>query len=633
MADPTGSWGITKAEPGRISVARAEFRVTLVLGDFDSLCEPKTDPLGCKQRLQMIGAFLEPLSGKWADWRYKTAFRHYAAELSSPAATAAAAQDALVTAVGSEIIVLDGVAQGAASALPQGGQFAKIRLPGGFVVNSNASWRGGIPQRFRFDAETHFFDANPLLGAIPLVAQVEQRTSPSAAWTAAPAGIQVHFQLLVPDPLPAGNSVTAEPARDTTVVLGGKGPKGYLADQYAVAPAQANDPQADNCTTDRGGKRRPGAGSAADYFETVARKGFGPTPFPVAAASSHPLAVCAATNANGEAGVIFRPSRQGGDRFKLRAFLDPVGVGGVASDGTDAKAVRADSGTLVVWRTLRISGYHQFDYPAGTSAADKTAAGGALGTVDFAELAKAYSRAYMELVVERGAKRRRHVIGDAFWVQQVEYARKSTRAQPSGVSQRYDIGALFPRTNTTPGLFNVRVPADYDTARGAAFPAAPASQAVRTTDWEVLVVAFMHEFMQGLTGNAVPGLVIVQAPWGDSITAQTAASVELTTSGQAAFTRGCFLFYGSDRYRAMMPYSVTANALHEMGHCLYFPHQWTDRNPATGAVWGGIPQEHDYKDYCIMSYQRNKRNTYDYCGRCNLKLRGWDTSGIPINNK
>ena len=47
---------------------------------------------------------------------------------------------------------------------------------------------------------------------------------------------------------------------------------------------------------------------------------------------------------------------------------------------------------------------------------------------------------------------------------------------------------------------------------------------------------------------------------------------------------------------------------------------------------GGVPSEHDYKDYCIMSYQRNVQNFTDYCGRCNLKLRGWDTSKIPKNN-
>jgi len=45
-----------------------------------------------------------------------------------------------------------------------------------------------------------------------------------------------------------------------------------------------------------------------------------------------------------------------------------------------------------------------------------------------------------------------------------------------------------------------------------------------------------------------------------------------------------------------------------------------------------VAAEHDYEDYCIMSYQRNVRNNYDYCGRCNLKLRGWNTRGIPKNN-
>ncbi len=125
--------------------------------------------------------------------------------------------------------------------------------------------------------------------------------------------------------------------------------------------------------------------------------------------------------------------------------------------------------------------------------------------------------------------------------------------------------------------------------------------------------------------------MVVQAPSGDAITA-SGGGASLTTSGVAVATRGCFLFYGSGTYGTGMPYNLEANTLHEMGHCMFMPHQWTDKVAATGAVSGGVPAEHDYKDYCIMSYQKNVLNFYDYCGRCNLKLRGWDTSPIAKNN-
>jgi hypothetical protein len=615
-----------------LTLGKIEYRLTLALGDIDALCAAKADKAGRQQRLQLIGAFMEPLGTPNVDARYTSAFKHYSAQVSTPPAADAAAESALVTAVKSEVVIVDGAAAGTVSDLPAVGKFAKIRLPAGFAFDSEGQLWFPIPHKHRFEAEKKYFDANPLLGALPVTAKVEQRASPGAAWAPAPAGIKVHFQLIAPDALAAGAPSSGGPMRATTRVVGGKGPKGYVDDRFAEHAAQAGDPQVDNVVVDLGGKRKPGAGVAGDYFETAARKNFNgdiAVPFPVAAASAHPLAVVADTNANGEAGAIFRPSRQGGDRFKLRAFLDPIGPGGPASDGTDAAAVRVDTGTMVVWRTLRISGYHQFNYPTAFPAASKAATGGALGDIDFTKVAEAYARAYVELSVEPTGKIARHHIGDGSWRNAINYARSKTPGQPKDTSQRYDIGALFPNVNNTAGLLNVLQPGPYAAAKGAAFPNPPAAAATVSADWQALVDAFLTTLMRFFTENAAPGLVVVQAPSGDAITASGGAS--LTTSGIAVVTRGCFLFYGSGTYGAGMPYNLEANTLHEMGHCLFMPHQWTDK-AATGAVSGGVPGEHDYKDYCIMSYQKNVLNFYDYCGRCNLKLRGWDTSPIAKNN-
>jgi hypothetical protein len=553
-----------------VSIGKVEYRITLALGDIDSLCAPKADKPGRQQRLQLIGAFMEPLGTANVDTRYTSAFKHYSAQVSTPPAADAAAEAALVTAVKSEVLVVDGSAAGAPSELPAAGKFAKIRLPGGFAIDSKNPLWYPIPHKHRFDAEKKYFDANLLLGALPVTAKVEQRASPGAAWTAAPAGIKVHFQLIEPDALVAGAASTGGAMRAATRVAGGKGPKGYVEDRIAEHPARAGDPQVDNVVVDRGGKRKPGAGVAGDYFETAARRGFNSdiaVPFPVAAVSAHPVAVVADTNANGEAGAVFRPSRQGGDRFKLRVFLDPIGPGGAASDGTGATAVRIDSGTMVVWRTLRISGYHQFNYPAAFPAASKAATGGALGDIDFNKVAEAYARAYVELIVEPTGKIEKHHIGDAIWRNAINFARSKTPSQPKGASQRYDIGVLFPNVNTTAGLLNVLQPVPYTAAKGAAFPNPPAAPATATSDWKALVGEFLTTFMRYLTENATPGLVIVQAPSGDAITASGGAA--LTTSGVAVVTRGCFLFYGSATYGAGMPYNVEANTLHEMGHCMF----------------------------------------------------------------
>jgi hypothetical protein len=80
-----------------------------------------------------------------------------------------------------------------------------------------------------------------------------------------------------------------------------------------------------------------------------------------------------------------------------------------------------------------------------------------------------------------------------------------------------------------------------------------------------------------------------------------------------------------------MAYGAERDLLHEMGHALFLPHQWHSLNAAgtpQAPTSDFLPKEHDYRDYCIMGYLPCSG---DFCGRCNLKLRGWDTSSIPAN--
>lgn len=684
------------------SAAAGTFRVTLRLGDLDALCDDAATEAGRQQRMQVLGLLYEPLGGGGMATRYPAALEHFRDVLAAPPASEAAAQAKLSEMMNKEVVRKVGAGADDPSELPGPGEFARIRLPGGFALpadDTTALWYP-VPHAQRFQAEQAFYQANPRIGALPIVAKVERQVGDD--WEPAPAGVQVHFQLVMPDALPAGNAAAADALRTETRVRNtgaGQplGPARYVQAAIAsAAAAVAGDPQVDNCPVTHGGKRRPGAGQAADYFETSARAGFD---FPVAQASRHTLAVVATTNDQGEAGVVFRPSRQGGDRFKLRAFLDPVGPGGPASDGTDAGAAAAETGTLVVWRTLRISRYVVFDYPAGISAASRRQSGGALGTIDFEGLKDDYGRCHLDLVIERTAARSAHVIGDDEWQRMIAHVRANMPEQPPDVRQRYDIQALIPDTNDTKGLVRVLTPARYNAARRAGYPGANQNR-----DYAGLVSAAHEWCVHYYSRNATGGLVVLQAPMGDSLTAAGLGSY--STSGVAKTRRGCLLFYGQDSYGNGMPYDLDRNTLHELGHVLFLPHQWTDRydrlnmGPVTngpggggfqgdewvrgsvsgarglvingqwdptggfldvartggtfaagdtirgdvsgatasftayafrGAVGGGVPMEHDYRDYCIMSYQRNVRNEYDYCGRCNMKLRGWNTTAIRRN--
>lgn len=686
------------------------YRVTLRLGDLSALCDDPATEAGRQQRMHLLGLLYEPLGGAGMATRYPAALEHFRNVLASPAADEATAQAQLVDLVGKEVVRKVGAAADAASELPGPGEFARVRLPGGFAIapDDDSMWGYPVPHAQRFDAEQAFYAANTRVGALPIIAKVEVESG--GEWGPAPAGLQVHFQLAMPDALPAGNEAASPELRTETRVRNRGagtplGPARYVRAAIAAVPAAAGDPQVDNCPATRGGKRRPGAGQAADYFETAERAGFntvdGAARFPVAQASPRPLAVMATTNAEGEAGVIFRPSRQGGDRFKLRAFLDPIGPGGAASDGTDAAAVKAETGTLVVWRTLRLSRYVVFDYPAAVTAATKAKFGGDLGTIDFEGLKGEFGRCYLDLIIERTAARDPHVIGDDEWVRMIEYARTNTPERPRKVGQRYNIAALVPNTNDTSGLVRMLTPSGYNSARGAGFNAANQGR-----DYWWLVNAVHERCMEYYSRNASSGLVVVQAPMGDSLTAAERGAY--STSGVAMSRRGAFVFYGNSVYLKTMPYDLDRNTLHELGHALFLPHQWTDRYdrinftgmgatnfdlervngsassargnirdaawgaftgaPPTragtmdveqtsgtfrvgdtitgaatgatatfasyafrGAVGGGVPMEHDYRDYCIMSYQKNVKNEYDYCGRCNLKLRGWNTTTIARN--
>lgn len=689
------------------------YRVTLTLGSFDELCDPADTPAGRQQRAQMLGLFYEPLDSSDLQTRWGHAWTHYRNVLAAGGADEATAQQALVDGLGKNIVKVAGAADDAASALPGANppEFARILLPGGFLLRPNErSALAGRPtqgpgHRQRYAAEEQFYAANWRVGAIPIIAKVEVQAPGTEDWSAAP-NVNVHLQLAAPGVPPDGSPALAPALRTASRVRGSTGPSGYVTTQLAAEPAVAGDPQVDNCTVTRGGKRRPGAGQAADYFDLTERAGWntanGQPRFPVPQASRHPLAVAVTTNAEGEAGVLFRPSRQGGDRFKLRAFVDPMGS--TPSDGTGADAGVVETGTFVVWRTMRVSKYVVFDYSSSATTNDRDSAGGALQTIAFTDIANDFANCYMELIVERTAARSAHVIGDSLWQEATRHAQRNTRERPPRVVKRFDPQALFSATGGTAGLIELQQPGPYESAKRAGYDSialtATYLQENRDTDWALMLAEFMEHFMDYFTHRALSGITVVQAPRGDAITHATDGGVEMTTSGQVTLRRGCYVFYGTRGYTQVVPYPIARNALHEIGHAMYLPHQWTTRHDVislsaastgtfvkqetvqgstsgatgvigevrsralhiaplasgatrfvrgetvtgarssatgtvggfdTGAVGGGVAAEHDFQDYCILSYQRNVRNDYDFCGRCNLKLRGWDTSDIPLN--
>jgi hypothetical protein len=142
------------------------------------------------------------------------------------------------------------------------------------------------------------------------------------------------------------------------------------------------------------------------------------------------------------------------------------------------------------------------------------------------------------------------------------------------------------------------------------------------------------------------------------------------SSGLACKTRTITVFYGTQEYDnsgtrgALSPttpgvvagttprgynlpgrlfcYDLSNNAAHELGHTLYLRHHWT------GNPFNVAPSDHDHNDICVMSYYSSfvdlggiqysvpqadilagtnrDKGRAEPCGRCLMKLRGWNAS-------
>ena len=191
-----------------------------------------------------------------------------------------------------------------------------------------------------------------------------------------------------------------------------------------------------------------------------------------------------------------------------------------------------------------------------------------------------------------------------------------------------------------------------DTEHFASTPSAPGGlaawppatgHAAFLTDAAALMHALSAEFMQFFTDNAISGVSIVQCPVMTSIEADTPNATLLgdpsggnwLRSGWGGMRRGCYVTFGSATYaNPGFPYDHNRNALHETGHTLYQPHQYTSPNQVNtgpGGSTGSGFDEHDYHDLCVMGYM-NLRPNGQFCGRCVLNLAGWNVRAMPPNS-
>ena len=615
-------------------------------------------------------------------------------------------------------------------AAPANDNFAKIRIPGGYSLlkswqgnaldlndDPSAAYAGWTLGKDVYSVETRFRIDNPLLGKIPLVALAEKWNDAERKWEPAPDA-WVHFQLVKPYALPAfapGTDVNAQfnrpPLRASTVGppanAAGVGPAKFAAPEETPTGARAqnaDDPQFGNCPKDRGGLQ--GQGSLANssdvsgvIFETTSRPGFNAAhtaagapamphdPYPVArkaGTAPHHHAVKAKTNAKGEAGAIFTPSRCGGDRYRLRAYVGPPTVTGPAADPSGMDGASVETGTLVNWRNLRVSRYVRMtpanphanlltDYTTNISGSVNdnpkylnrvlttlTGANPGLPTVSmslrvnpaasFDSMPVNFARAFVEVEIDRAAQGQMpETLTAADWQGARDQAWRDAVQGLATLGLNLDLPRLFHLEAGSPITVGnavvalpMRSPAAYNQGKAAADPQrynAAAAAGNNQRNVGRLVKQYMETgFLRFLSHNGyTSGLTLVQAP---HLATWVLPRWVSSSSGTSFEYRGGTLFFGNLFYpttitaptAGQLGYDGTSNGCHEWGHVLYRLHG-PGSDPGGNAGGGNSIARHDSlttgggnESICVMSY---KTCEGQFCAKCLLAYRGWNVTTIP----
>lgn len=731
-------------------------RIRVELGDLDKVFDPVNTVKGKKQRLQALGHYYETLSGAAGGNTVTEAytnclayFRHKREKVLGALFPNDGAMEADLQARVREF-VLEG------NALPAIGGESKIRLPGAFMFSDPADLGdGGIPDGTalpsgRYNDEQQLWVANPTLGCIPLLVTVEKRVGD--AWVPSPND-WVHFQLIAPfydDPeheLDDANALRDHsmqgPAPGIAVAVG---PRQFINDAIKHL-VDLEDPQRFNAHTSRGGKR--GDPVLGNIFAALPSGRFPGMNAPEASPAPRQHAVRVQTNAAGAAGLLFTPSRIGGDRYRIRVFLDPVS--GWPSSGTEPFAVAEETGRFAIYKhvlwskylpkpapvfpllnsiegvqaRLAVLGYdvgkidnhdgpltrdavsaYQANYlllppngkwndPATQTELEKTISeyingGGSLYVSGFGpvvspfdfEVARAqFRQLYCALEIEPTIESNvpPPTLDAAQWGNAFLWARqKAHNAQATyGLNLTRNVNAMFLPNFKTPFLFEICHPKQYNRTRGAGFSAAGTASHFKAYWLDAAIIIYADDglldlFLRYLAGAAgpakpptgkitpysTPGMTVVPAMaasrlfWPPQEPGQVQINIGsfmgCNASGVARKERSCAVFGGRDYYKTWVyhPDGYTKNTLHEIGHILYLRHQFT------GNIINGIPnwqhaganfrEDHHSTttvldpslipppvlyDRCLMGYLHCEGQ---FCGKCQLKIRGWDISQMPV---
>jgi hypothetical protein len=247
------------------------------------------------------------------------------------------------------------------------------------------------------------------------------------------------------------------------------------------------------------------------------------------------------------------------------------------------------------------------------------------------------------------------------------------RQPPSKITAPRDVAAMFSDDFETPFLFEIRHPEHYNRLRRPGFPPATPGKGFTRYWYDASILLdpkehdcdrtglllFFLRYISGRasperppgsspTGYATPGLTVITALAASRLTWVTHEHGQATVpklgngrnSGFTFFDRASVVFGGATLHGRSGIYrddSFTKTMVHEMGHILLLRHQFETQTPSR------FREDHDssarvvapalvpapvHYDRCLMGYAPCEG---ELCGKCHLKLRGWDISRMPTS--
>jgi hypothetical protein len=424
---------------------------------------------------------------------------------------------------------------------------------------------------------------------------------------------------------------------DTAEDLSNQGakPKAFLEKALDYYKEQTK-PKGDNCHDDRGGKRGKDGKPvfpAQDGYAPADSLQAGKFPFKVEACTKRKWAALSEAWTDkklaGKTGVVFQPSRMSGDGYKLTVYLadekkdDKIALD-VEDDAPLEAGVKKSTGTWRIWREIHIVRYILKD-----SSIDQF-------VPDNIEDVRGYFRdAFIQAEDKMDADNQYelddHRKGDGSEPDYNDLCRTAISNSGDGILTN-DIG-VDPNADHAgaSSTFLIRTYADFKTELASFLgsnAAANTWMANNGYDTEAKYKDKMEDSLADQIDSVVAGLEIL-AGHKDGASDEAADGVTiihfdgvhqlgggllgmaLDIPGESTRNRCGFLFW-----RTRLDTFV-----HEVGHHLFMPH-------AHGAP-GTQADKHDAADTnCLMSYNRPRP---DFCGLCNLRLRGYDATKLKKN--